>query len=89
MRQPLLKSSSHASPAHKMNRPSNLTEKFVVSADGSKIFASAVGNPEKPALVFVHGYALTSAVFNDIFSNPWNSKDFYLVRDSYRLDVVV
>ena len=66
-----------------MNRPTNFVEKYAVSADGSKIFAGAVGNPEKPALVFVHGYTLTSSVFNDLFSNPTSSKDFYLVRGWY------
>lgn len=62
-----------------MQRPSNIVEKFVVSADGTKVFGGAVGDSEKPALIFVHGYSLTSSVFNNFFANPENSVDFYLV----------
>lgn len=63
-----------------MQRPAELVEKFVVSKDGTRVFAGALGNPEKPALIFVHGIMTSSSVFNEIFSSPENSKDFYLVR---------
>lgn len=62
-----------------MQAPLNISENFVVSADGTRIFAGAVGNPSNPALVFVHGFTLCGDVFNDIFANSDYSKDFYLV----------
>ena len=62
-----------------MERPAHLIEKFVVSADGTKVFAGALGNPEKPALVFIHGITLSDSVYNNLFSMPDLSNDFYLV----------
>ncbi|EJD03372.1 alpha/beta-hydrolase [Fomitiporia mediterranea MF3/22] len=55
-----------------------ILRKFVHSADGTKIYADAVGDSAHPALVFVHGFSSSAAVFDDIFSNPDNSKEFYL-----------
>lgn len=66
-----------------MERPRNIAEKFVTSADGTRVFAGAVGDPSRPALVFVHGYSLTSEVFNEIFAKPENSRDFYLVSSCF------
>lgn len=62
-----------------MERPAHLIEKFVVSADGTRVFAGALGNPEKPALVFIHGMTLSGSVYNNLFSMPELSNDFYLV----------
>ncbi|THH06384.1 hypothetical protein EW145_g4122 [Phellinidium pouzarii] len=57
---------------------------FITSSDGSKIYADAVGNPEKPSIVFIHGLALSGAVFDNIFNNAKYSNDVYLVRYDMR-----
>ena len=62
-----------------MEKPTHLIEKFVLSADGTKVFAGALGDPSKPALVFIHGITLSSSIFNNIFALPELSQDFYLV----------
>lgn len=67
----------------KMEKPGNLVEKFVTSADGTKVFAGALGNPEKPSLIFVHGWTLNSSIFNELFTKLELSKEFYLVSDDY------
>lgn len=53
--------------------------KIVASADGTQIYADAIGDPQKPALVFLHGFSTSASVFNDIFTNPSYSEDFFLV----------
>lgn len=62
-----------------MEKPTHLIETFVLSADGTKVFAGALGDPRKPALVFIHGITLSSSIFNNIFALPELSQDFYLV----------
>ncbi|KAJ6574225.1 Alpha/Beta hydrolase protein, partial [Mycena capillaripes] len=44
--------------------------RFVTSADGTKIFAEARGDPSKPAIVFIHGFGLGAMAFNEIFDDP-------------------
>ncbi|KAF7335099.1 putative oxidoreductase ephD [Mycena venus] len=54
--------------------------RFVTSADGTKIFAEARGNPLKPAIVFIHGFGLGAMAFNEIFDDlEWLSQA-YMVR---------
>ena len=61
-----------------MQRPADIVEKFIESADGTRIFAGALGDPDKPALVFVHGFTLSSSVFDDLFARTESSKEYYL-----------
>lgn len=65
-----------------MQKPSNTVVKKVQSADGTKIYADAVGNSTNPTLIFVHGFSSSATVFDNIFSNATNSKEFYLVSDT-------
>ncbi|EGN98426.1 hypothetical protein SERLA73DRAFT_74639 [Serpula lacrymans var. lacrymans S7.3] len=46
------------------------TAKFVVSADSTRIYTDAVGHPFNPPIVFIHGYSLSSIVYDNIFTNP-------------------
>lgn len=61
---------------------SKSTAQLVSSKDGALIYADATGDPTKPCLVFLHGLALSAAVFDDIFANPKLTENFYLVRHS-------
>ena len=59
--------------------PKNVDRRRLTSADGTRIYADAVGNPENPALIFTHGFGSCAEVFNDIFSEPKFSEKHYLV----------
>ncbi|KAF6752106.1 Alpha/Beta hydrolase protein [Ephemerocybe angulata] len=61
-----------------------LTEKFVSSSDGTQIFAQAVGNSRLPALVFVHGFAVSALVWANIFRDTNLLRYFYLVAYDLR-----
>ncbi|KAJ7303569.1 Alpha/Beta hydrolase protein [Mycena albidolilacea] len=54
--------------------------RFVTSADGTKIFAEARGDPSNPAIVFIHGFGIGAMAFNDIFNDPLWLNRVYLVR---------
>ncbi|KAF7326494.1 putative oxidoreductase ephD [Mycena venus] len=54
--------------------------RFVTSADGTKIFAEARGNPLKPAIVFIHGFGIGAMAFNEIFDDLVWLDQAYLVR---------
>ncbi|KAL4258207.1 AB hydrolase superfamily protein [Pleurotus pulmonarius] len=58
--------------------------KMVVSADGTEIYANAVGDPSHPALVFLHGFSTSTLVFDAIFDSPKWSSQLYLVRYDMR-----
>ncbi|SJL08846.1 uncharacterized protein ARMOST_12217 [Armillaria ostoyae] len=60
------------------------TAQLVPSKDGALIYADAVGDPTKPCLVFVHGLALSGAVFDNLFTNSKLIANFYLVRYDMR-----
>lgn len=53
--------------------------KILTSSDGTKIYADASGNPDKPSIVFVHGQGLSGAVFDNIFFNKQYTEELYLV----------
>ncbi|KAF4597615.1 hypothetical protein EYR40_008077 [Pleurotus pulmonarius] len=59
------------------------TSKIVISADGTQIYADATGDPEKQSIVFVHGLALSSIVFDRLFANK-RLADYHLVRYDMR-----
>lgn len=53
--------------------------KFVQSADGTRIFANAVGDSSNLALVFVHGGLSDQSVWEDIFLDTEFASKFFLV----------
>ncbi|KAJ3562281.1 hypothetical protein NP233_g9676 [Leucocoprinus birnbaumii] len=58
--------------------------RMLVSADGTRIYANAVGDPSKQAIVFIHGFCWSLIAFDDIFEDRrWTSK-LYLVRYDVR-----
>lgn len=63
----------------KMSQGSRTQVKYIVSADGTRLYSDAVGNPSSPALVFVHGLGTTAVCFDTIFRNPQFSADHFLV----------
>lgn len=54
--------------------------KRLTSTDGTIIYAEAVGSPSNPQLVFVHGFSLSTVVFDCIFNDPDYAEQYYLVR---------
>lgn len=57
-----------------------LTTKIVKSEDGTEIHAEACGDHTKPHVVFVHGLACASSVFDKLFALPDLQQNLYLVR---------
>ncbi|TFK50523.1 alpha/beta-hydrolase [Heliocybe sulcata] len=58
--------------------------KYLRSSDGARIYAEAVGDFNKPSLVFTHGVSLSSAIFDDLFTDERLLANFYLVRYDMR-----
>ena len=56
---------------------------YVTSADGTKIWAEATGNPAKPAVVFIPGLSFTSLVFERQWASPFMKANLFMVRDVY------
>ncbi|KAJ7235079.1 Alpha/Beta hydrolase protein [Mycena haematopus] len=63
---------------------STTTGQLLKSADGTDIYAEAVGDSSKPALVFIHGFSMSSMAFNAIFADPKWIANAYLVRYDVR-----
>ncbi|KAF8987691.1 alpha beta-hydrolase [Cyathus striatus] len=57
---------------------------FIQSSDGTDIFASAVGNPGKLPIVFVHGISLSALVFDDLFEDERLLSRFYMISYDLR-----
>ncbi|KAJ5818508.1 alpha/beta-hydrolase [Penicillium riverlandense] len=55
-----------------------------VSADGTNIFAEAIGNSSNPAVVFIHGFSSSGLVFEKQFSNTTLQANLYLIRYDMR-----
>lgn len=53
--------------------------KVLRSKDKTEIYADAVGDPSKQAIVFIHGFSLSGIVFDNIFADPNYIENFYLV----------
>ena len=64
------------------NATVSVVEKFVTSSDGVEIFAQAAGNSHLPALVFIHGLALSALVWVKILQDANLLKSFHLVGGS-------
>ena len=58
--------------------------KCLTSADGTAVYAEAIGDPTNPHIVFLHGFWLASVVWDCIFYNPRYTDQFYLVRYDMR-----
>lgn len=60
---------------------------YVTSADGTKIWAEATGNPKKPAVVFIPGFSCSSLAFDKQWSDPLMTSNLYMVCLFFSLDV--
>ncbi|KAJ3554410.1 hypothetical protein NM688_g3129 [Phlebia brevispora] len=58
--------------------------KVLRSSDGTAIFAEATGRRENPAVVLIHGLALSGAVFDNLFADKRLTDKLYLVRYDLR-----
>lgn len=54
--------------------------KFLRSADGTQIYADALGDPSKPAVVLIHGFGQSAVSFDTIFEDVEYLEHVYLVR---------
>ncbi|KIY65954.1 alpha/beta-hydrolase [Cylindrobasidium torrendii FP15055 ss-10] len=57
---------------------------LATSADGTPIYTSAIGNPRAASIVFIHGFSIGAAVFDEIFHDPRWHESLYLVRYDLR-----
>ncbi|KAJ7472010.1 Alpha/Beta hydrolase protein [Mycena latifolia] len=60
------------------------TGRVLKSADGTDIYAEALGDSSKPAVVLIHGFSMSSMAFDAIFGDPQWVADVYLVRYDVR-----
>ncbi|EGN98422.1 hypothetical protein SERLA73DRAFT_183422, partial [Serpula lacrymans var. lacrymans S7.3] len=60
------------------------TAKIVTSADGTHIYTDAVGDPSMPAILCLHGFSLSSVVYDNLFIDPTWKDNFYLIRYDIR-----
>ncbi|KAH6904868.1 Alpha/Beta hydrolase protein [Coprinopsis sp. MPI-PUGE-AT-0042] len=61
-----------------------VVERYITASDGTRIFATAVGQSHLPSLVFVHGYAFSALIWASIMANSDLLKKFYLVAYDLR-----
>ncbi|KAJ7577065.1 Alpha/Beta hydrolase protein [Mycena floridula] len=61
-----------------------ITKALVTSSDGAKIYAEAVGDSGKPALILVHGYTLSTVVFDKQFHDLLLQKELFMIRYDMR-----
>ena len=61
-----------------------ITHKYVTSADGTRLFAQAAGDPANPALVCVHGFACTSFAFRKQLASARLLEHIYVVAYDVR-----
>ncbi|TCD61979.1 hypothetical protein EIP91_007643 [Steccherinum ochraceum] len=57
---------------------SRIVTKVLQSADGTPIYAEAVGDASKPSVVLVHGFAVSSIAFDGIFGEGDEGRDSWL-----------
>jgi pimeloyl-ACP methyl ester carboxylesterase len=60
--------------------PQTKSSKYLKSADGTLIYADAIGDPSKPSVVFIHGMSMNSIVFDELFEDQRWIDRVYLVR---------
>ena len=59
-----------------------IVTKVLHSADGTPIYAEAVGDSTKPSVIFVHGFALSGIAFDGIFGGGDQGRDRW-INDVY------
>ncbi|EAU93639.1 hypothetical protein CC1G_02869 [Coprinopsis cinerea okayama7 len=64
--------------------PSVISKTIPSLIDGVKIYAEAIGNPEHPAIVYIHGNSTSSGVWDNQFFDPRLSQHFYQIRFDLR-----
>ena len=62
----------------------SIAHKYVTSADGTRLFAQAAGDPANPALVCVHGLANTSSAFRKQLASTLLLEHVYVVAYDLR-----
>jgi len=67
-----------------MSNPSHVVKTVTSKADGLKIYAEAIGDPAKPAVVYIHGNSTSSGVWDNQFFDKDLSSNFYQVRFDLR-----
>ncbi|KAF8333348.1 Alpha/Beta hydrolase protein [Amanita rubescens] len=67
-----------------MSTPYTPSCEYVASADGTRIYSEALGDPTKPCIVFIHGFQLSSVAFDPIFNDPKWTDQLYLIRYNTR-----
>lgn len=60
-----------------------IQSRSVTSADGTKIWAEAIGDASKPAVIFVHGFSGCRLVFEKQFEDPRLVERLFLVRSFF------
>jgi pimeloyl-ACP methyl ester carboxylesterase len=58
-----------------------MTTYHTIQIDGVNLFYRQAGNPQKPALVLLHGFPTSSHMFRDLI--PDLEKDFYVIAPDY------
>lgn len=58
----------------------SIRDKFVVSTDGTKIWAEGVGDQSKPAIVFLHGFAFSAVAFEKQFTDLTLRENLHMVE---------
>lgn len=53
--------------------------KHLRSKDGTSIYAEAIGNPNNPHVILVHGLSLSASTFNNLFKDERLLEAVYLV----------
>ena len=54
------------------------------SVDGTRIYAEALGSPDNPPLLWIHGDSFSGLVFDKQFADPWLRHSYYMVRMDLR-----
>lgn len=53
--------------------------RYISSVDGTKVYADAIGDSSNPSIIFIHGFALSASVFDNIFIGKRYADNYYLV----------
>ncbi|KAH9934325.1 Alpha/Beta hydrolase protein [Fomitopsis serialis] len=61
-----------------------VTAKTAFSSDGTPIYAEAIGDSHKPAVVMAHGMALSAAIFDKLFYDKRMLDCVYMIRYDLR-----
>ncbi len=67
-----------------------LESRVVISADGTRLHADAIGSrsPSSPVIVMIHGFGMVKAAFDSMFNDPQWISNAFLVRFNLWLSVI-